>query len=148
MDTIAYRPQTFAYAPDAMGNNMDEARLGHDDDVLDLLPLEDMQDLVPRYGGTSSTLDALGGLLGSAVSTTAGGLADDPRVVALVQEGAETCRERAKMGVNEWIVENKESLMLAAGTAVGVLLIGHFFLSVAALSLAFPRAAFARDDAP
>jgi len=112
------------------------------DDPDEFEPLPALLDLSDEAAYGAASLDPLATALGGLAGRGLGELAQDPQVRTLALEAAETCRDRAKTGVSEWITENRQDLLLVAGAAVGVLLVGHFILSVFALRLAFPRRAF------
>ena len=145
------QPVLSGYHPDVFGapGRSTELLAVPDDPLLPLddplLPLSDdaaTYGATSSYSGTNDPVGALGVALGGLLGAGAGEIAQDPRVQALVAEAAETCRDRAKAGVTEWIYENRVPIAWGAGGTVAVLLLGHFVLSVTALSLAFPRNAF------
>ena len=136
MDDIILRPQALNRMPPASyGGAWTEEGL-----TDAFLPLDDEDGVFGAVGADEQIIRGLGGVLGDVLGAGAGEVAQDPNVQLLVQGAAETCRDRAKEGVGEWVVENRQALMIGGAATLGVLLIGHFILSVTALSLAFPRA--------
>jgi len=88
-------------------------------------------------------MDELGRLLGGALGGLGGSALSDPRIQQALREAVgKTCQTKAKEGIVAAARENQGTILLWVVGTVGVLLLGHFVLSVAALNLAFPRQAF------
>lgn len=97
---------------------------------------------ISRFGDLQSASQGLGDVLGGLLGSAAGGVADDPRVRAALNDTALKCKDQAQEGIEAWFQTHKHEVIAYGVGAIGLLLLGHVILTTVALSVAFPHRAF------